>query len=67
MNLLFSTLDRVRRALRRDHRNIETLADRLGCSYADAARVYELARRDGFGAAYEQVFGEPPATRRVPD
>jgi hypothetical protein len=68
MNLLLATLDRVRGLVRRDDRNIRALADRLGCSNADAARVYHLARSEGFGAAYAKVFGaEPPAARRLPD
>lgn len=52
-------------------RNVRALADHLGCSTDDARRLYFLARRDGYGSAYRQVFpsGQPrpqdPPTLRV--
>jgi hypothetical protein len=42
-----------------DRRNIRALAAHVGCSEADARRLYRLARQMGYGAAYEQVFGTP--------
>jgi hypothetical protein len=57
MSPLTTLFERLRGALRSDDRNIAALAERLGCSLDDAARVYHLARRDGFGSAYRQVFG----------
>jgi hypothetical protein len=50
-------------------RNVVRLQERYGCDRAQAERLYLLARRDGFGSAYREVFGtsattierEPPA------
>jgi hypothetical protein len=39
-----------------DERNIRALAGHLGCSIEDARRLYLLARQDGYGSAYRQVF-----------
>lgn len=49
-----------------DERNIRALAAHVGCSLADARRLYRLSRRIGYGAAYAAVFpgrairGVPP-------
>jgi hypothetical protein len=51
--------------LGRDEVNIRTLARHLGCSVADARRLYHLSRRDGYGAAYEAVFGHARAPAAV--
>ena len=52
---------------RSDARNIDRLHAELGCSLEDARRLYVLAREEGFGAAYESVFGASPQhTRRRP-
>lgn len=47
-----------------DERNARRLARHLGCSLADARTVYRLARRDGYGAAYETVFPNGAPVRR---
>jgi len=39
-----------------DERNIRALADHVGCSVAEARRLYWLSRRLGYGAAYAEVF-----------
>lgn len=39
-----------------DASNIARLADKLGCSLADADAVYRLARRTGYASAYQTVF-----------
>ena len=39
-----------------DDRNIRALARHLGCSTDDARRLYFLARRDGYGSAFAQMF-----------
>lgn len=39
-----------------DARNVEALARHLGCSTETARRLYRQARRDGYGAAYANVF-----------
>lgn len=39
-----------------DERNVRALARHLGCSTETARTLYRLARRDGYGAAYAQVF-----------
>lgn len=49
-----------------DERNIRALARHVGCTPAEARRLYRLARKVGYGAAYAQVFpgraiqGRPP-------
>jgi hypothetical protein len=48
----------------RDELNARRLARRLGCSLLDARRVYAIARRTGFGAAYREVFGDSAVTGR---
>ena len=50
-----------------DRSNIRRLADKLGCSTADAEAVYRLARETGFASAYSTVFASPrvPRTGRV--
>ena len=54
-----------------DERNIRALADHVGCSAAEARRLYWLSRRLGYGAAYSEVFpgraipGVAPFTVRV--
>ena len=64
---ILATLTGYEILLRRsDDRNIDRLRSRLGCSPADARRVYGLAREQGFGAAYEAVFGTPPRQRPRP-
>ena len=46
---------------RRAHQaNIRSLQAQLGCTGDEARRIYQLARRDGFGAAYEAVLGSAP-------
>jgi hypothetical protein len=45
---------------RSDRQNVDQLRARLGCSLEDARRVYVLAREQGFGSAYETVFGAVP-------
>lgn len=37
-------------------RNVDALARHLGCSTETARRLYRQARRDGYGAAYANVF-----------
>jgi hypothetical protein len=39
-----------------DERNIRVLERHLGCSRADARRLYLASRQDGYGAAYRLVF-----------
>jgi hypothetical protein len=39
-----------------DERNIRALAKHVGCSVAEARRLYWLSRRLGYGAAYAEVF-----------
>lgn len=39
-----------------DERNVRALARHVGCSVGTARRLYQLARRDGYGAAYARVF-----------
>jgi len=45
-----------------DERNIRTLARHVGCSQDDARRLYHLARKHGYGAAYTEVFGDRRGT-----
>lgn len=45
---------------RSDAENVDRLRAQLGCSLEDARRVYALAREQGFGSAYETVFGTVP-------
>ena len=45
---------------RADADNVERLRSQLGCSPDEARRLYALAREQGFGGAYETVFGAPP-------
>jgi hypothetical protein len=45
---------------RSDAHNVDRLRAQLGCSLEDARRVYALAREQGFGSAYETVFGAVP-------
>lgn len=45
---------------RADARNVDRLRAELGCTLDEARRLYSLAREQGFGAAYESVFGAPP-------
>ena len=54
----------LRYALRRsaDARNIARLQERYGCDRVQAERLYLLARRDGFGSAYRDVFGTSKTT-----
>lgn len=42
-----------------DERNARRLARHLDCTMGEARTLYRLARRDGYGAAYDAVF--PPA------
>lgn len=42
-----------------DRANIRRLAEKLGCSTADAEAVYRLARRTGYASAYRAVFESP--------
>ena len=49
---------------RADAHNVERLRAELGCSLDEARRLYALAREQGFGAAYETVFGAPPRQPR---
>jgi hypothetical protein len=39
-----------------EERNVRALALHLGCSPETARRLYRLARKDGYGAAYMRVF-----------
>ncbi len=41
---------------RRSGRNVTALANHVGCSDDVAWRLYRLARRDGYGSAYREVF-----------
>jgi hypothetical protein len=43
-----------------DEANIRRLARHLGCPVETARQVYVLARRDGYGAAHQAVFGDHP-------
>lgn len=47
-----------------DERNARRLARHIGSSLADARTVYRLARRDGYGAAYDAVFPNGTPVRR---
>ncbi len=49
---------------RADAHNVERLRAEIGCSLEDARRLYAIARREGYGAAYETVFGAPPRHAR---
>jgi hypothetical protein len=44
----------------RDEANIRRLASHLDCPIETARQVYVLARRDGYGAAHQAVFGDTP-------
>lgn len=54
-----------------DERNIRSLARHLGSSIEDARRLYFLARQDGYGSAFRQVFPSgqvrPKGTERAID
>ena len=50
----------------RDEGSIRTLQAHTGSSRADAERLYHLARRDGYGAAWTAVFPAEPRSRAVP-
>ena len=39
-----------------DERNIRALAAHVGCSVAEARRLYWRSRQLGYGAAYAEVF-----------
>jgi len=39
-----------------DERNVRVLAEHVGCTRAEARKLYRLARRIGYGAAYAEVF-----------
>lgn len=39
-----------------DERNIRVLAEHVGCTRAEARRLYRRAREIGYGAAYAEVF-----------
>lgn len=58
----------VHRAVGRagDDRNVRTLARHVGCSIDDARRLYVLARQDGYGSAYRQVFPSRQVPQRDP-
>ena len=47
-----------------DRANIRRLAAHIDCSLDDAAQLYRLARRDGYPAAYQSVFGASTERRR---
>jgi hypothetical protein len=66
---LVATLGIAYEAVRlgRDETNIRRLARHLGCSLADARRLYQLSRQDGYGSAYATVFGDSrPGAAAVP-
>ena len=42
-------------------RNVRALADHVGCSEAEAGRLYELSRIHGYGAAFSMVFPDEAA------
>lgn len=46
-----------------DRGNIRRLAEKLGCSIADAEAVYRRARVTGFASAYSTVFESPRIAR----
>jgi hypothetical protein len=59
----------VRRVLdaRIERRNVALLARRHDLDAATATRLYELARRDGFGSAWDEVVEHPvPVGRSEP-
>jgi hypothetical protein len=47
-----------------DARNIERLGRHYGLDPATAERLYRLARRDGFGSAWQTVIEGRPEERR---
>jgi methylphosphotriester-DNA--protein-cysteine methyltransferase len=49
-----------------DERNVRALARHLGCSNDEARRLYAAARKDGYGAAFQQVFPQGRASNRDP-
>jgi len=63
---LVATLGIAYQAVRlgRDETNVRRLARHLGCSLADARRLYQLSRRDGYGSAYATVFGDSHPARK---
>ena len=58
----------LRRVLgdRADQRNIARLARRHDLDPATATRLYEIARRDGFGSAWGEVVEHPPVHFSTP-
>lgn len=69
LGLLSSLAALVRRTLdaRVNRANIARLARRHDLDPRMAARLYELARRDGFGSAWDEVVERPAAAHRVED
>lgn len=47
-----------------DRHNVAVLARRHDLDAETAARLYELARRDGFGSAWDEVVVHPTAVGR---
>lgn len=50
-----------------DERNARRLARHLNVPLPEARTLYRVARRDGFGAAYETVFPPQDASRAESD
>lgn len=69
LGLLSSLAALVRRTLdaRVNRANIARLARRHDLDPGTAARLYELARRDGFGSAWDAVVERPAGANRVGD
>ena len=69
LGLLSSVAALVRRTLdaRLNRGNIARLARRHDLDPRTAARLYEVARKDGFGSAWNEVVGLPLGANRVED